>query len=515
MKTKIGNKCNRKWSFFFFQVRKLRTDMPKDKEKKPREPTAVANKRLKQEVGHSVKERTDCPYLSTISRGFLNFDNERKCSVTLVTNNIYMCLVCGELFHGRGLGTPAHTHSLGTEHYVFVDTGTGQVWCIPDMYEVRDDSLSDIVHNVDPCYSDKQITDLLTKPSTGYRITDRSEFSVGYVGLNNLKQTDPYNASLQMLLHVSPLVKHFLQHFVYQKESKRSHLRDSLGELYRKIWNPFNYVGQVSPRSFIQELESATAGQFAVGKWEDPQVFLHRLLTLLNMAERKARKSKVNKNTKTIIEEVFQGEMSVTTRTHNVVDNPETEQREVLEEKVSTVPFFTLPIELPKSVLSQSEESRNSLPQEHLQVLFEKYNGVKERTKGLGGNKAESSTYKIVKLPRYLILFFDRFKKDFGTMSKIRTLVNTPLTNLDLSEFCTPEAAATGAKYDLCSVVVHEGGLGSSEGGFFKTYQHCKQRSYWLEMEDLRVTKIDPIDVSVCQAYIQVWERKITTEEDS
>ena len=382
--------------------------MPKDKEKKSREPTALANKRLKQEIGHSVKERTDCPYLSTINRGFLDFDNERKCSVTLVVNNIYMCLACGSMFHGKGIGTAAYTHSMDAEHYVFIDTCTGQVWCIPDMYEIKDDSLSDIVHNVDPSYTKKQISELLRKPATGYRITDRSEFCIGYVGLNNLKHTDPFNASLQMLFHVPTLVQHFMQHFIYRKESKRSLLRDSLSELYRKVWNPNNYNGRVSPRNFIQSLETVTSGQFAVGKWDDPQVFLHSLLALLNAAERKARNSKENKNgKKTVIEETFQGEMQIITRTHNVVDL-ETEERTLIDERTSRVPFFTLPVELPKAVLSKSEGQRNAIPQEHLQVLLEKYNGIRERTKGLGGNKAESSTYKIIKLPKYVVVFYKR-----------------------------------------------------------------------------------------------------------
>ena len=41
---------------------------------------------------------------------------------------------------------------------------------------------------------------------------------------------------------------------------------------------------------------------------------------------------------------------------------------------------------------------------------------------------------KTKKKNRYLILFYDRFKKDFGTIGKNRTLVNSQLTNLDLSQ---------------------------------------------------------------------------------
>lgn len=42
-----------------------------------------------------------CPYLDTIDRSVLDFDFEKLCSVTLTTNNVYACLVCGKYFQGE------------------------------------------------------------------------------------------------------------------------------------------------------------------------------------------------------------------------------------------------------------------------------------------------------------------------------------------------------------------------------------------------------------------------------
>ena len=50
-------------------------------------------KRRKREV--PVK---DCPYLSTINRNVLDFDAEKVCSVTLQSQNVYLCLVDGKYF---------------------------------------------------------------------------------------------------------------------------------------------------------------------------------------------------------------------------------------------------------------------------------------------------------------------------------------------------------------------------------------------------------------------------------
>lgn len=45
-------------------------------------------------------KRRDCPYLGTINRHVLDFDFEKICSVSLSTNNIYACLVCGKYYQG-------------------------------------------------------------------------------------------------------------------------------------------------------------------------------------------------------------------------------------------------------------------------------------------------------------------------------------------------------------------------------------------------------------------------------
>ena len=41
---------------------------------------------------------TQCPYLDTINRHVLDFDFEKRCSVSLSHINVYACLVCGKYF---------------------------------------------------------------------------------------------------------------------------------------------------------------------------------------------------------------------------------------------------------------------------------------------------------------------------------------------------------------------------------------------------------------------------------
>ena len=85
-----------------------------------------------------------CPYLDTISRTVLDFDFEKLCSVSLSHLNVYACLVCGRYFQGRGNNTHAYTHSVEQSHHVFLNLSSLRFYCLPDGYEILDQSLEDI-----------------------------------------------------------------------------------------------------------------------------------------------------------------------------------------------------------------------------------------------------------------------------------------------------------------------------------------------------------------------------------
>ena len=68
-----------------------------------------------------VPQRIDCPYLGTINRNVLDFDFEKLCSVSLSGENVYVDLVDGKYFQGRGKETHAHRHALEKGHYVWMN----------------------------------------------------------------------------------------------------------------------------------------------------------------------------------------------------------------------------------------------------------------------------------------------------------------------------------------------------------------------------------------------------------
>jgi U4/U6.U5 tri-snRNP-associated protein 2 len=100
-----------------------------------------------------VKEKNmDCPYLSTIKRHLLDFDFEKVCCITLSSNNVYGCLICGKFFQGKTLSTPAYEHSIDSSHHIFINLTNAKIYCLPDNYEVFSHTLNDIKFNLCPSY---------------------------------------------------------------------------------------------------------------------------------------------------------------------------------------------------------------------------------------------------------------------------------------------------------------------------------------------------------------------------
>jgi U4/U6.U5 tri-snRNP-associated protein 2 len=146
--------------------------------------------------------RITCPYIGTIQRDLLDFDFEKICPITLSNMNVYACLVCGKYYQGRGKNTCAYTHSLETDHHMFINLTDQKVYCLPDGYEVIDNSLSDIKFNLKPSFNNDQIKELDNKPLLS-RDLDGTEYIPGCIGLNNIKRTDYVNVVLQSLFRVS------------------------------------------------------------------------------------------------------------------------------------------------------------------------------------------------------------------------------------------------------------------------------------------------------------------------
>ncbi|XP_057464254.1 uncharacterized protein LOC130754022 [Actinidia eriantha] len=460
-----------------------------------------------------IELRRDCPYLDTVNRQVLDFDFEKFCSVSLSNLNVYACLVCGKYYQGRGQKSHAYTHSLEAGHHVYINLRTEKVYCLPDGYEINDPSLDDIRHVLNPRVTRGQV-EKLDRNKQWSRALDGSDYLPGMVGLNNIKETDFVNVTIQSLMRVTPLRNFFLIPENYQRS--KSPLVHRFGELTRKIWHARNFKGQVSPHEFLQAVMKASKKRFRIGAQSDPVEFISWLLNTLHADLRNSKRNS------SIIYQCFQGELEVVKEIHS---RSVSEKRENSDEQnngssadrgtepnnsfteTSRMPFLMLGLDLPPPPLFQDVMEKNIIPQVPLFNILKKFDG--ESITEVVRPRIARMRYRVTKLPQYLILHMRRFTKNNFFVEKNPTLVNFPVKNLELKDYIplpTPkENQKLRSKYDLIANIVHDGKPGE---GSYRVFVQRKSEELWYEMQDLHVSETLPQMVALSETYMQIYEQQ-------
>ena len=172
------------------------------------------------------------------------------------------------------------------------------------------------------------------------------------------------------------------------------------------------------------------------------------------LASIKGGKKSKKKRTKTIITEVFEGLVEVTTISKRE-KKEDTEEQEVFNDSVTgagetgaadqeedefdtktmDTPFLQLTLDIPEKPLYKNDASGAlTIPQDTLSNIMTKFNGdkfVDVTTKGVLGKRR----YRLKKLPEYLVLHLSRFRKTAFGIEKNPTIVTFPIKNLDLNDY--------------------------------------------------------------------------------
>ncbi|XP_014385576.1 PREDICTED: U4/U6.U5 tri-snRNP-associated protein 2 [Myotis brandtii] len=171
-----------------------------------------------------------------------------------------------------------------------------------------------------------------------------------------------------------------------------------------------------------------------------------------------------------IVTDVFQGSMRIFTKKLPHPDLPAEEKEQLLhndeyQETMVESTFMYLTLDLPTAPLYKDEKEQLIIPQVPLFNILAKFNGITEK---------EYKTYKenflkrfqLTKLPPYLIFCIKRFTKNNFFVEKNPTIVNFPITNVDLREYLSEEVQAVhkNTTYDLIANIVHDGK--PSEGSY-------------------------------------------------
>eukprot|EP00347_Sterkiella_histriomuscorum_P008920 403343237 len=464
----------------------------------------------------------------------LDFDLEKQCSVTLSNLNIYSCLTCGKYYQGKGKTTQAYIHSLEQQHNVFINLQDSKVWCLPDNYEVDDAALNDIKYNLIPLYNQQLVDKLDSEPMIA-RALDGTQFYPGSLGLNNLKQTDFVNVIIQSLCRVKPLRDYCLFYNIHSENLSMADQKHLLvvkfAELIKKIWNPKNFKGHVSPHELLQAISLASQKRFKIGEQKDPIQLLSWLLNTFNEDLHSQQKQKKLKGLN-MIEKTFQGELEISSlipkgkQDANFLNklavsktNMDTDvQYEMKNQKTK---FFFLALDLPTIPLFKEQNQLAAIPQIALMQLLKKYDGKSFIEEPVTAIKKK---FRILSLPKYLIIHVKRFNKNDYFTEKNPTIVNFPIKNLDLSEYLWSPIAQQHQndgsntlndaqptketyKYDLIANIIHEG---KHDNGQYRVQIHHKPTDEWYDIQDLHVNQIMPQQVVVSECYILVFERQST-----
>jgi U4/U6.U5 tri-snRNP-associated protein 2 len=463
-----------------------------------------------------------CPYLDTVKREMLDFDYEKKCSVSLSTVNVYCCLVCGKYFQGRTLSTHASKHSMELDHHVFINMQTGRIYCLPDDYEVLDSSLNDIKQNVLLTISVDDLP-LLDKEESTILTLDMRTAIRGVMGMNTLHASDASNAVFQCLIHLPYLRNFLLNDALYTFDGKpASELFAQLGNLTKRVWNVRPWRSTVSPHDLLQEISIRSEGKFGVGVKCDPIDFYSWIINTLHrdlLADAKRRG--VKKPSSSAISDLFQGLVTIysekLTSKRQISENEVSSSSMDIDEAktsgdsngnsnpnsnsaktIKTTPFFHLQLDLPTVTLLKDEKSKTASLQVPIFTLLSKFDG---NTAQFIQTSKESRNYKIQKLPRYLVFFVKRFTQNMYLVEKNKTIVNFPVDELDMTEY-TEEKKDT--KYSLSAYICHTGDTAS--GSCLARYFH-KANNKWYSCQEGAVESMIAEDHFVAEAYMLFYER--------
>ncbi|PSK43681.1 hypothetical protein B9Z65_7195 [Elsinoe australis] len=456
-------------------------------------------------------------YLDTINRALLDFDFEKLCSVTLSNINVYACLVCGTYYQGRGPKSQAYFHALEIGHHVYINLSTKKVYVLPEGYEVQSKSLEDIKFVVDPIFSKGDVAKLDKQRPPAWDLQGK-KYNPGYVGMNNIKANDYFNAVSESLAHVPPL-RNF---FMLEDLSSRPELVKRFSTLVRKIWNPKAFKAHVSPHELLQEISQKSNKKFTMIEQADPADFLLWFLNGLHLALGGSK----TKPRSSIVQQIFQGQLRV--ESQQITARADAQDRLRFEDaaiQAKTTPFMMLTLDLPPAPLFQDDREQNIIPQVSLSSILAKYNGIQAQER-----LNTRMRYRLLHpLPPYLVMHIKRFSPNkFLQEQRNPTIVTYSSRTLDMSPYTepNPEIHPMGEPvlYDLVANTTHEGVRvrdDSVEGEAEKKVWRVQlldrggvdaegkpEGDRWWEIQDLYVSRVEAELLSTKEAYIMIWERR-------
>lgn len=351
---------------------------------------------------------------------------------------------------------------------------------------------------------------------TDGKVKSKNQKKQGVCGLTNMGNSCYMNAALQCLAN-TPALSEYFQYFPWESELNRTNplgaggkIAEEYGKLIADMNDPKNTI--VTPKSFKKAL-GCFQFQFNNTKQQDVQELLSILLDGLH------------EDLNRVLKKPYVPELE---------ESPNGKQREEAELAVESWRGYLL---RNRSIVvdifqGQLRNVLKCLTCSHKSLKFDPYMYMSvpcnEQTTTLSHCLAEFCKPEILsaesqwccpkcKKPRdaekkldlwiappIFIVHLKRFMNTNGKRSKINSLIDFPLTDLNLNDFTGNKTGSRTHLYNLYGVANHHGSLGR---GHYTAFARNQQTDKWYKFNDTKIHEISESNIVTESAYVLFYSK--------
>ncbi|SCU93107.1 LAFA_0F14730g1_1 [Lachancea sp. 'fantastica'] len=312
-------------------------------------------------------------------------------------------------------------------------------------------------------------------------------------GLLNHGVTCYTNAAVQAMIHV-PAIQHYLFDILrgqYKSTIQPQSVSHVLAETTKKMWSSESSNTQyINPKKLIGRLDDINC---MMSEWQQEDSHEYFMSLMSRLQEDGVPRG--HKLTESIMYDIFGGLLRQEVTCKSCGQVSKTEQ-----------PIYDLSLHLkgkkqpePAETANTSQASTEEQPQRRFSIeksIRDFFNSElikadKATKEGYFCEKCHKTTNatkhnSILRAPETLLVHLKKFRFNGTSSSKMKQAVSYPMF-LDLTEYCEDAQNSVPLKYQLISVVVHEG-RSLSSGHYIA---HCKQPDgSWVTYDDEYINKI-------------------------
>ena len=389
-----------------------------------------------------------------INKNLLRFDKEFRSCVNLETQNLFMCLCCGQIFTGGKLDSQIIAHFGETNHSIALNLETHKFVILPTFDPLpRNDGLFDIEFSSNPYYNETILREILKKQKEGILRDDSKRIFPCALSFDINPPISSQLSVLRFLTRITPIRDYLLCN------SPDLPLSYTLSKFMKQYCNPFTFQDKISPFDALHAIQELSNHDFMIDKECDPSQFLSFILSTLN--------DEIGKRN---VASYLRGCLDILDYKEDLSSFTERKQR-----------FWCLPLDPMESPLYRSGlEKEKIIPCVDLSELLDRYNGKTMITQNIMDKKVINRKMHINETKEFLWINVNRIRPSVFGLEKINIHITLPRNFLCLSNY------GVDKKYELVAIISHEGDV---KDGYYITYNK-NESGTWLKcgISDIEVT---------------------------